>query len=459
MATYDFDLFIVGAGSGGVRAARVAASHGARVGICEEYRVGGTCVIRGCIPKKLLVYGAHYGEYFEDARAFGWSSEPPRFDWTTLIANKDAEIDRLNRIYMDLLHDAGVDLFEVRGALEDAHTVALGGKTVSAETVLIATGAAPIKPEVPGIEHAITSNEAFHLESLPGSVVIIGGGYIACEFASIFNGLGAQVVQLYRSAQIMRGFDDDVRSVLAQEMRKKGVDIRVDHQARHLERTGEAGIEITLSDGSQLSADVVMAATGRAPITADIGLAEAGVALNPRGAVIVDEFSRSSVSNIYAVGDVTDRKNLTPIALNEGLAFAETVYGGTPRKIDHDNVASAVFSLPSVGVVGLTEGEARERLAAVDVYKSTFRPLRHTLSKRDEMTLMKLVVDGATQRVVGAHMVGPDAAEIIQGIAIAVKMGATKADFDATVGIHPSAAEEFVTMREKFAQPVAEAAE
>ena len=458
MAAFDYDLFVIGAGSGGVRAARVAASYGARVGICEEHRVGGTCVIRGCIPKKLLVYAAHYGEDFEDARAFGWSAAPSRFDWTTLIANKDAEIDRLNRVYIELLGDARVDLFEVRGVMEDAHTVAMEGKTVSAETVLIATGAAPVKPEVPGVEHTITSNEAFRLETLPGRVVIIGGGYIACEFASIFNGLGASVVQLYRSAQILRGFDDDVRSVLAQEMRKKGVDIRVDHQARHFERTAE-GVEITLSDGSQMTADVVMSATGRAPITADIGLAAAGVALNPRGAVIVDEYSRSSVPNIYAVGDVTDRLNLTPVALNEGLAFAETVYGGTPRKLDHDNVASAVFSLPSVGCVGLTEGEARERLVDVEIYKSTFRPLRHTISKRNEMTLMKLVVDGGSQRVVGAHMVDPDAAEIIQGIAIAVKMGATKADFDATVGIHPSAAEEFVTMRQKFAEPVAEAAE
>ena len=458
MAKYDYDLFIVGAGSGGVRAARVAASYGARVGICEEYRVGGTCVIRGCIPKKLLVYGAHFAEDFEDARAFGWSVGPARFDWSSLIANKDAEIDRLNRIYIDLLGGAGVDLFEVRGALEDAHTVAMEGKRVSAETVLIATGAAPLKPEVPGIEHTITSNEAFHLESLPRRVAIIGGGYIACEFASIFNGLGADVVQLYRGAQILRGFDDDVRSVLAQEMRRKGVDIRLDRRARHFERTAD-GIEITLNEGAQMTADVVMRATGRAPITAGIGLAAAGVALDSRGAVVVDEFSRSSVPNIYAVGDVTDRKNLTPVALNEGLAFAETVYGGKPRKIDHDNIASAVFSLPNVGSVGLTEAEARERRGELDIYKSTFRPLKHTLTKRDETTLMKLVVDAASQRVVGVHMVGPDAAEIIQGIAIAIKMGATKADFDATVGIHPSAAEEFVTMREKFTEPVAEAAE
>ena len=458
MATTDYDLFIIGAGSGGVRAARVAASHGARVGMCEEFRVGGTCVIRGCIPKKLLVYGAHYGEDFEDARAFGWNAGPARFDWATLIANKDAEIDRLNRIYIDLLRDSGVDLFEVRGTLEDAHTVALQGKTVSAETVLIATGAAPVKPEVPGIEHTITSNEAFHLETMPGRIVIIGGGYVACEFASIFNGLGAAVVQLYRGSQILRGFDDDVRSVLAQEMRKKGVDIRVDQQARHFERTAE-GIETTLGDGTQMTADVVMCATGRAPITSGMGLAATGVALNERGAVVVDAYSRSSVANIYAVGDVTDRMNLTPVALNEGLAFAETVYGGNPRKIDHDDIASAVFSLPNVGCVGLTESDARERFAEVDIYKSSFRPLKHTLSKRDEVTMMKLIVDAASQRIIGAHMVGPEAAEIIQGLAIAVKMGATKADFDATLGIHPSAAEEFVTMRRKFTEPIAEAAE
>jgi glutathione reductase (NADPH) len=311
---------------------------------------------------------------------------------------------------------------------------------------------------VPGVAHTITSNEAFHLESLPGRVVVVGGGYIACEFASIFNGLGAEVVQLYRGNQILRGFDDDVRSVLAQEMRKKGVDIRVDHQARHFERTAE-GIEITLGDGTQITADVVMCATGRAPLTAGIGLAAAGVALDARGAVVVDEFSRSSVPNVYAVGDVTDRMNLTPVALNEGLAFAETVYGGTPRKVDHHNIASAVFSLPNVGAVGLTEAEARDRLSEVDIYKSSFRALKHTLTKRDEMTMMKLIVDAASQRVVGVHMVGAEAAEIVQGVAIAIKMGATKTDFDATVGIHPSAAEEFVTMRQKYTEPVAEAAE
>ena len=460
MGTYDYDLFVLGAGSGGVRASRIAASHGARVGICEESRVGGTCVIRGCIPKKLMVYGAHFREDFEDAAAFGWRLGPAAFDWPTLIANKDQEIDRLNRVYLSVLSDAGVELSPCRGILENAHTVRLADRTVSAETILIATGGAPSLPDTPGIEHAITSNETFHLAALPERIMVVGGGYIACEFASIFNGLGAEVTQLYRGPMILRGFDDDVRAFVCQEMTKKGVDIRLDHDIRQIERR-DGAIEVTLKDGARMTTYLLMYATGRAPNTADIGLEHAGVAVNPRGAVVVDEWSRSSVENIYAVGDVTDRVNLTPVALNEGLCFAETVYGGHPRKMDHLNVASAVFSTPSIGAVGMTETQARERLGALDIYKSAFRPLKHTLTGRDEMILMKLVVARENQRVVGVHMAGPEAAEIIQGIAIAVKMGATKAEFDATVGIHPTAAEEFVTMRERCVDPddAAEAAE
>ena len=452
MAGYDYDLFVIGAGSGGLRASRVAAQHGAKVAVCEESRVGGTCVIRGCIPKKLLVYGAHFHEDFEDAAAFGWELGPAVFDWSRLIANKDKEIDRLNRIYLSLLADAGVKLFECRGVLEDAHTVRLTNRTVTAETILIATGGWPSLPATPGIEHAITSNEAFHLESLPERIMVVGGGYIACEFASIFNGLGAAVSQLYRGPLILRGFDDDVRAFVCQEMIKKGVDIHLDHDIRQIERR-DGAIEVTLKDDTQMTTDLLMYATGRAPNTSGLGLEQAGVAINEKGAVVVDEWSRTSVGNIYAVGDVTDRISLTPVALNEGLCFAETVFGGNPRKMDHTNVASAVFSVPSIGSVGLTEAQARERLGPVDIYKTSFRPLKHTLTARDEQIFMKLVVEQESQRVVGVHMAGPEAAETIQGIAIAVKMGATKAQFDATVGIHPTAAEEFVTMREKHVDP------
>ena len=452
MAGYDYDLFVIGAGSGGLRASWVAAQHGAKVAVCEESRVGGTCVIRGCIPKKLLVYGAHFHEDFEDAAAFGWELGPAVFDWSRLIANKDKEIDRLNRIYLSLLADAGVKLFECRGVLEDAHTVRLTNRTVTAETILIATGGWPSLPATPGIEHAITSNEAFHLESLPERIMVVGGGYIACEFASIFNGLGAAVSQLYRGPLILRGFDDDVRAFVCQEMIKKGVDIHLDHDIRQIERR-DGAIEVTLKDDTQMTTDLLMYATGRAPNTSGLGLEQAGVAINEKGAVVVDEWSRTSVGNIYAVGDVTDRISLTPVALNEGLCFAETVFGGNPRKMDHTNVASAVFSVPSIGSVGLTEAQARERLGPVDIYKTSFRPLKHTLTARDEQIFMKLVVEQESQRVVGVHMAGPEAAETIQGIAIAVKMGATKAQFDATVGIHPTAAEEFVTMREKHVDP------
>ena len=458
MSRYDYDLFVIGAGSGGVSASRRAAAFGARAVVCEEYRVGGTCVIRGCVPKKLFTYAAHFSEDFEDAVGFGWERARPNFDWPTLIANKDAEIDRLNGIYIRMLVAAGVDLVEDRGVLVDPHTIEIGGRTVTAETILIATGARPVRPDVPGIEHAVTSNEAFHLNEFPHRTVVVGGGYIAAEFASIFNGLGSRVTQLYRGGQILRGFDDDVRATLAREISGKGIDLRVESQVARIDAAGRR-LEVTLKGGDVIAADLVMYATGREPNTSDLGLAEAGVDLDDAGAVKVDRYSRTSVPNIYAIGDVTNRMNLTPVAINEGRAFAETLYAGRPRFLDYTNVPHAVFSNPSVGVAGLDEARARERYEAVDVYKSTFRPMKHTLTGRDERTLMKLVVDAATDRVVGVHMVGPDAAEIVQGMGVALTCGATKAQFDATVGIHPSAAEEFVTMRERFVEAEVRAAE
>ncbi|MCZ6522794.1 MAG: glutathione-disulfide reductase, partial [Alphaproteobacteria bacterium] len=415
----DYDLFVIGAGSGGVRASRMAARYGARVGICEHSRVGGTCVIRGCIPKKLFVYAAQVSEEIEDAAGFGWSVAAPSFDWSRLVANKDAEIDRLNAIYIRLLEEAGVDLHETRGELVDAHTVRLDGRTVSAETILVATGAWPSMPRIPGIEHAISSNEAFHLEALPRRAVVVGGGYVAVEFAGIFNGLGVEVIELYRGEQILRGFDDDVRDALAEEMRKKGIEVRVKSNVVRIDKAGES-YRLTLEDGSALETDVVMYATGRRPSTEGFGLEAAGVELDDNGAVVVDDFSRTRVPNIYAIGDCTDRMNLTPVAIQEGAAFADTVYGGAPRGLDYAHVPSAVFSQPTVATVGLTEAQARARFGAVDIYRSTFRPLKHTLSGRDERTLMKLVVERASDRVVGCHIVGTDAAEIVQGLAIAL---------------------------------------
>ena len=457
MTTFDYDLFVIGAGSGGVRAARMAAGHGARVAIAEESRVGGTCVIRGCIPKKLLVYAAHCREEFEDAAGFGWTVPPARFDWATLIANKDREIDRLNGIYKSLLANSGVTLIESRAVVADPHAVEVDGRRITAGTILVAVGAWPEIPPIAGAEWGISSNEVFHLPHMPPRIVIVGGGYIAVEFAGIFHGLGSAVCQLYRGEQILRGFDDDVRHMLAREMAGKGIDLRCGVNVRAVERP-DHGFRLTLDDGSVLDTDMVLWATGRRPHTRRLGLAEVGVGLDALGAVQVDAHSRSSVPSIYAIGDCTNRVNLTPVAIREGAAFADTVFGGRPTAVDHSTVPSAVFSQPSVGSVGLGEAAARRRHGAVDIYKSVFRPLKHTLSGRNEKTLMKLVVDRASQRVLGAHMVGPEAAEIIQGIAIAVQLRATKADFDRTVAIHPSAAEEFVTMRTREPDPEAEAA-
>jgi glutathione reductase (NADPH) len=423
------------------------------VAIAENYRIGGTCVIRGCIPKKLLAYAAHYAEDLEDARGYGWSIEGASFSWPALIANKNREIARLSGGYTDGFAKTGIAVIEGTAKLVDPHTVAIGERRVTAQNILIATGGSPSKPSIPGIEHAITSNEAFELPALPKRILIVGGGYVAVEFAGIFNGLGAEVTLAYRGEQILRGFDDDVRRHLHDEMEKKRVRILLESDVLRIDRCTDGSLEVNMTGlpGNTLVCDAVLVATGRTPNTARLGLAEVGVKLDDEGGVVVDRFCRSSVENIYAVGDVTNRIALTPMAIREGAAVAMTFFGGSETPVDHDDVPSAVFSQPSVGTVGLSESRAVAKLGKVDIYKASFRPLRHTLSGRDERTLVKLVVDSATERVVGAHMVGADAPEIIQGIAIAVKAGLTKAQFDATVGIHPTAAEEFVTLREKTA--------
>jgi glutathione reductase (NADPH) len=445
---YDFDLFVIGAGSGGVRAARIAAGHGARVAICEESRVGGTCVIRGCVPKKLMVYAAHFAEDFEDARGYGWEVGESRFSWPRLIRAKDAEIDRLNQVYLRLLADSGVKLYQERGSVVGPHEVRVGDKTVSAEHILIATGGRPWKPEVPGAELAITSDEVFHLEQLPSRIAVVGGGFIACEFAGIFNGLGSRVTQLYRGDAVLRGFDGDVRRVVSAELRNKGVDLRLESDVERIVETAE-GLRVDLQDGECVVADQVLYATGRVPNVRGLGLPEVGVDVRADGRVVVDEMSRTSVEHIYAVGDVTSRVNLTPVAIYEGHAFADTVFGGMERPVNHEFVPSAVFSQPPVGTVGYTEEEAVSHVGEVDIYLSEFRPMKHTLSGRNETMLMKLVVERATQRVVGVHIVGPDAPEIVQGFAVAVKSGLTKDRFDCTIGIHPTAAEELVTLRKR----------
>ena len=453
MTQFDYDLFVIGAGSGGVRAARVAAGFGARVAVAEADRPGGTCVIRGCVPKKLLVYAAHFREDLADAAAYGWSADAT-FSWPTLIANKDREIARLEDIYRTLLKSAGASLYEGRATLVDPHTIEIAARRYTARHVLFATGGRPARPEIPGAEFAITSDEAFQLAGLPSRVLIVGGGYIAVEFGGIFHGLGAEVTIAYRGEQILRGFDDDVRHHLHDELARKGLDVRLRCDLRRIERRADGSLAATIvTDGTtqQLEVNAVMFATGRRPATAGLGLEAAELRLDAQGAVIVDEYSRSSVPNIHAVGDVTNRIALTPVAIREGAAVATTLFGGRPVAVDHRDVPHAVFSQPPVGTVGLSEAAAAAAYADVDVYTATFRPLKYTLSGRNERTLVKLVVDAASQRVVGAHMVGPDAPEIIQGLAIAVKAGLTKEQFDATVAVHPTAAEEFVTLRDKRA--------
>lgn len=459
MAKYDYDLFVIGGGSGGVRAGRMAAGRGVKVGIAEEFRYGGTCVIRGCVPKKLFVYASHFSEDFEDAAGFGWHVGERRFDWPTLIANKDTEIARLSALYERGLKNAGADILHSRAGLRDAHTIHLStdNRTVTADKILIATGGWPSLPEIPGIEHAITSNEAFHLPQLPRRVVVAGGGYIAVEFAGIFHGLGVETTLAYRGAEILRGFDMDIRAMLRREMVKKGVDVRVNCNPARIEKRGAALI-VTLEDGGVIETDCVLYATGRKPNIAGLGLDAAGVAVNAQGAIAVDEYSHTNAENIWALGDVTDRVNLTPVAIHEAMCFVSTVFGGKPVPVDHDLIPTAVFSQPSIGTCGLTEEAARQRHKNIDIYKADFRPMKHTLSGREERMLMKLIVDGDTDKVLGCHILGADAGEIIQALGVAIKMGATKADFDATMAVHPTAAEEFVTMREKWTPP-AQAAE
>jgi len=461
MAEYDVDLFVIGGGSGGVRAARIAAGYGARVTIAEEYRLGGTCVIRGCVPKKLLVYASRFSHEFEDAAGFGWTVPTPAFDWQTLIANKDKEIARLEAAYVATLEKAGVTIEKSRAVIEDTHTIRLAnsGKKIRAGHILIATGARPyLGPEIPGIEHVISSNEAFYLPELPRRVLVQGGSYIAVEFAGIFAGLGAKVTLVYRGDNILRGFDDDVRAHLRHEMERRGIHILTGCTVDAVEKLPHY-LCAHLSNGMQVSADQAMFCLGRPPNVEGLGLEAAGVTLAKNGGIAVDDYSRTSTPNIYAVGDVTNRINLTPVAIREGHAFADTVFGKKPAKADHTNVPTAVFSEPEVGVVGLTEAQARHRLAKVDIYQARFRPMKATLSGRDTTVLIKIVVDGTTDRVVGCHIVGEGAGEMIQVLGIAVKLGATKADFDATMAVHPTTAEELVTMRTVSKRYAREAAE
>ncbi|MGF1658459.1 MAG: glutathione-disulfide reductase [Rubrimonas sp.] len=451
MTSFDYDLFVIGGGSGGVRAARMSAQMGARVGLAEEHRFGGTCVIRGCVPKKLLVYAASFASAFEDAAGFGWTLGQRSFDWTKLIAAKDAEIARLEGVYARNLDAAGVELHRCRATVAGPHEVRLAGndRAVTAKHILIATGGAPFVPDVPGAHHAITSNEAFDLPHLPGRVAVIGGGYIASEFAGIFNGLGAQTTQIYRGKLFLRGFDEEVRLHVAEAMRARGVDLRFGDDVAAIDREGDH-LSLRLTGGDVLAVDAVMYATGRRPATRGLGLEEAGVRLTEGGAVEVDGFSQSAVPSIYAVGDVTDRLALTPVAIREGAAFAETVFGGRPTQADHSDVATAVFTQPEIGTVGLTEEQARAE-GPVEIYRAAFRPMMNTISGRDERMLMKLVVAKDSRRVLGVHVVGPSAGEMIQLAGIAVKMRATKEDFDRTVAVHPTAAEELVTLRDPVA--------
>ena len=461
MAEFDTDLFVIGGGSGGVRAARIAAGYGARVMIAEEYRMGGTCVIRGCVPKKLLVYASHFHQEFEDAAGFGWTVREPTFDWATLIANKDKEIARLEAAYTTNVEKSGAKVIKTRAVLEDAHTLRLAsGETVRARYVLIATGGAPNHGEmIPGIEHVISSNEAFHLTKLPRRILIQGGGYIALEFACIFAGLGSDVTVVYRGDNILRGFDEDVRKHVRSEMEKEGITILTGCTVTKVDKHAH-DFTSHLSSGSSIASDQVMFAIGRHPNVGGLGLEKAGVAINAaNGGIAVDAFSKTSVDNIYAIGDVTHRINLTPVAIREGHAFADTVFGKREVRVDHADIPTAVFCQPEVGTVGLTENQAREKFTHVDIYKATFRPMKATLSGRDTRMLMKLVVDGSSDRVVGVHIVGDGAAEMVQVLGIAVKMKATKADFDATMALHPTAAEELVTMRTPSARHVRAAAE
>lgn len=464
--TFDYDLFVIGAGSGGLAASKRAASYGAKVVIAEEYMVGGTCAIRGCIPKKLMVYASHFPGLFQDAAGYGWNVGKSELDWQQMISAVDKEVQRLSQLHIGFLQRAGVELIQSRATLLDPHTVEVDGRKITADKILIAVGGRPVKPDLPGAEYTITSNEMFHLPEQPKHIAILGGGYIGVEFASIMNGLGSQVIQLIRGENLLKGFDDDIRTGVYTGMTHHGIRIISSIMGKKIERVPE-GLKLTFSMEGQdtemaITADVVLAAIGRIPNVEGLGLENAGVDLvagdrqemtpgtgyKVKSAIAVDEYSRTSAKNIFAVGDCTDRINLTPVAVAEGRAFADTEFGNNPRVMNYESVPSAVFSQPEAATVGLTETQAREKVGdALKCYRSVFRPLFHNLTGREEKTMMKLVVDGNTEQVLGAHMVGENAAEIMQGIAVAIKMGATKKDFDATTAIHPSAAEEFVTMR------------
>ncbi len=451
MNDFEFDLFVIGAGSGGVRCARMAAATGARVAIAEERYLGGTCVNVGCVPKKLFVYAAHYHEDFADAAGFGWDAPDPRFEWSRLRINKDREITRLNGIYRNLLEGRGVRIHEGRARVVDPHTVEVNGQRFTARHILIATGAWPYVPDFPGREHVVTSNEMFHLGQLPRRAVVVGGGYIAVEFAGILNGLGVATTLAYRGARLLRHFDADLGAALAEEMPRKGVALRLRADVARIDQRHDGSLLLRYVDGAEEETDLVLYATGRRPCSEGIGLEESGVALRADGRIVVDEFYRTAVPSIHAIGDVIGGPELTPLALAQGMALVSTLFSGSTRSVPLENIPTAVFSQPSIGTVGLSEKQARERHARVTVFKSGFRAMKNTLSGNPERTLMKLVVDADTDRVLGAHMVGPDAGEIIQGLAVALQAGATKAMFDATLGIHPTAAEEFVTMREPVA--------
>jgi glutathione reductase (NADPH) len=454
MSEFDVDLFVIGAGSGGVRAARIAAGYGAKVMVAEEFRVGGTCVIRGCIPKKLMVYASRFADDFADAAGFGWTLAKPTFDWNKLVAAKEVEISRLSAIYRTNLDKAGVSIVDSRAEVEGPHKVRLKatGQEISARYILVSTGGTPVlEPHIPGLEHTITSNEVFDLPSLPKHMLIVGGGYIAVEFASVFIRLGTKITLVVRSENVLRGFDEDMRCSVRDALVQEGVDLKTVTLPTSIEKA-TAGYKVTLTDGAVLEVDHVMVATGRHPHTKGLGLESAGVALDGLGAVKVDNFSKTNVDSIYAVGDVTNRIALTPVAIREGHAFADTVFGHKETMVDYANIATAVFTTPELGTVGLTEMQAREQFDCVDVYAASFRPLKATLSGRHEKTSMKIVVDGATDRVLGVHIFGDDAGEMAQLLGIAVKMGVKKADFDATMAVHPTSAEELVTMRVRTAR-------
>ena len=447
--SYDYDLFVIGAGSGGVRASRIAASLGAKVAVAEDLYLGGTCVNVGCVPKKLFVYGSHFSEEFEAAAGFGWTVGASHFDWPTLRDNKTKEIERLNGIYQRMLENAGVNIINGRATVVDAHTVAVNGKHYSAERILVAVGGWPMVPDIPGKEHIISSNEAFYLEDFPKRVIVVGGGYIAVEFAGIFQGFGSETHLLYRGDLFLRGFDKDIREFTATEMQKKGIDLQFNTNITAIDKQADGSLIATLTDGTQLVVDAIMYATGRKPKTENLGLENTAIKLSNNGSIIVNDDFQTDEPSIYAVGDVIDRMQLTPVALAEGMALARNLYGPNKgNKVDYHFIATAVFSQPNIATVGYNEEQAKEKFNSVAVYKSDFKHMKHTLSGIDERTFMKLLVDQDTDQVIGCHMVGADAGEIIQGLAVAIKAGATKADFDQTIGIHPTAAEEFVTMRE-----------